>query len=143
VKTLYMLDTNTLSYIASGRSQAARTEYRRMANDADAQLCISVMTEAEVRYGMNKRAHSQARRDALEGLFSTLEILPWSSEEAAIYARALPQLQAKGISVSLMDVLIGAHAAAVRAVLVTHNGIFPRIAQMMDIQATADWAKDL
>jgi tRNA(fMet)-specific endonuclease VapC len=138
-----MLETNIVSYIASGSSQAARTEFRRLTNDPDAHVCISVMTEAEVRYGMEKRTMSPARRAAIEGLFANLEILPWGSEEAAIYARALPELQAQGIGVSLMDFLIGVHAAASNSVLVTHDKNFSRIAEITGIHATVDWAKDL
>jgi tRNA(fMet)-specific endonuclease VapC len=143
VKVIYILDTNTFSYIASGKSHAARAEFRRMANDPDAQLCISVITEAEVRYGMNKRGLSPALRNAIEGLFANLEILPWGSEEAAVYAKVLPELQAKGIGVSLMDFLIGVQAAAYGAVLVTHDGNFSRIAQITGIHVIVDWAKDI
>lgn len=143
MKSTYMLETNIVSYIASGSSQAARTEFRRLTNDPDAHVCISVMTEAEVRYGMEKRTMSPARRAAIEGLFANLEILPWGSEEAAIYARALPELQAQGIGVSLMDFLIGVHAAASNSVLVTHDKNFSRIAEITGIHATVDWAKDL
>lgn len=95
----YILDTNTFSYIASGKSQAARGEFLRLAHTPEAQLCISVFTEAEVRFGMNKRALSQPRRKAIEGVFATLEILPWGSEAAAVYAKALPVLHAAGIGV--------------------------------------------
>jgi tRNA(fMet)-specific endonuclease VapC len=143
VKFTYLLDTNTFSYIASGKSQAARVEFRRLADDPDAQLCISVFTEAEVRFGMNKRALSPARRAAIEGLLANLEILPWGSEEAAVYAKALPELQAQGIGVSLMDFLIGIHAATTGSVLVTHDKVFSRIAMITGISATVDWAQDV
>jgi tRNA(fMet)-specific endonuclease VapC len=143
VKVKYILDTNTFSYIASGKSQAARAEFRRLTNTPDAQLCISVFTEAEVRFGMNKRALSPARRNAIEGVFAALEILPWGSEEAAVYAKALPLLHAAGIGVSLFDLLIGVHAAATGAVLVTHDGIFPRIAKLTGITQNVDWALDV
>ncbi len=131
------------SYIVKGNSPAARAEFRRLAQDPDTQLCISAITEAEVRYGMAKRALSPARRDAIEGLFANLEILPWGSEEAAVYAQTRPSLEARGISVSLMDFLIGVHAAACRAVLVTHDDIFVRIAEITGIHAAVDWAKDI
>lgn len=143
MKRTYLLDTNTFSYIARGNSPAARAEFRRLAQDTDAQLCISVITEAEVRYGMAKRALSPARLAAIEGLFANLEILPWGSEEAAVYARAKPTLEAKGLGVSLMDFLIAVHAAACDAILVTHDDIFARIAQITGIPATVDWATDL
>lgn len=138
-----MLDTNTFSYIVSGKSPAARAEFRRLSAAPDALLCISVMTEAEVRYGMTKRALSPERRAAIEGLFANLEILPWGSEEAAVYAKALPELQAQGIGVSLMDLLIGVHAAASGSVLVTHDKTLSRTAQVVGISATLDWANDV
>jgi tRNA(fMet)-specific endonuclease VapC len=143
VKVKYMLDTNTFSYIASGKSPAARAEFRRLINTPDAQLCISVFTEAEVRFGMNKRALSPARRGAIEGVLAALEVLPWGSEEAAVYAKALSLLNAAGIGVSLFDLLIGVHAAATGAVLVSHDGIFPRIAKLTGIARNVDWASDL
>ena len=143
MKFTYMLDTNTFSYVAKGNSPAARAEFRRLAEDPDAQLCISVITEAEVRYGMEKRAISAARRAAIEGLFAILEILPWGSEEAAVYAKILPVLEAQGIGISLMDLLIGVHAAASGAVLVTHDRNFSRIAEITGIHTTVDWAKDV
>lgn len=143
MKSLYMLDTNTFSYIVSGKSPAARAEFRRLSADPDAQLRISVMTEAEVRSGMTRRALSPERRAAIEGLFANLEILPWGSEEAAVYAKALPELQAQGISVSLMDLLIAVHAATTLSVLVTHDKIFSRITQIAGISATVDWATDI
>ncbi len=143
MKVKYILDTNTFSYIASGRSQNARAEFRRLINTPGAQLCISVFTEAEVRFGMNKRALSQARRNAIEGVFAAVEILPWGSDEAVVYAQVLPLLNAAGIGVSLFDLLIGVHAAATGAVLVSHDGIFPRIAKLTGITKNVDWASDL
>ena len=47
---LYMLDTNTVSYIVSGKSPASRA---RLANLPPGELaCISVITEAEFHYGL-------------------------------------------------------------------------------------------
>ena len=143
MKFTYMLDTNMFSYIATGKSQAARAEFRRLAQNPGVRLCISVITEAEVRFGMAKRALSPARCAAIEGLFAHFEILFWGSAEAAVYAAALPRLQEQGIGVSLMDFLMGVHAAASNAVLVTHDGNFSRIAAIAGIHSTVDWATDL
>lgn len=139
----YLLDTNTFSYIASGRSPATRAEFKRLSADPDAHLWISVITEAEVRYGMAKKNLSPARRAAIEGLFAHLDIVPWGSDEATVYAEALPKLQAQGIGVSVLDFMIASHAAATGALLVTHDDIFSRVAEITGISATVDWAKDL
>jgi tRNA(fMet)-specific endonuclease VapC len=143
VNVTYLLDTNMFSYIAKGTSPIARAEFRRLATDSDAQLCISVITEAEVRYGMAKRGLSPARCSAIEGLFANLEILPWGSEEAAIYARAKAALETQGIGFSLMDLLIGVHASATDAVLVSRDTVFSSIAETTGIRAIVNWATDL
>lgn len=143
MKLKYILDTNTFSYIASGRSPFARAEFRRLTNVPDAQLCVSVFTEAEVRSGMNLRGLSGVRRQAIEGIFALVEILPWRTEEAAIYAKVLPVLRTSGIGVSVFDLLIAVHAASTGAVLVSPDAIFPRIAPMVGIKQTVDWAADV
>jgi tRNA(fMet)-specific endonuclease VapC len=126
----YLLDTNTFSYIAKGSSPAARAEFQR----------ISVVTEAEVRYGMAKRSLSRARCSAIEGLFANLQILPWGSDEAAAYAHARTKLETHGTTVALMDMLIAAQAIAAGAVLVTGDKIFARVD---DLHATVNWATDI
>jgi tRNA(fMet)-specific endonuclease VapC len=138
--TTYLLDTNTFSYIAKGSSAAARAEFQRLSQDQGAALCISAITEAEVRYGMAKRAVSRERRSAIEGLFARLQILSWGSDEAAAYGQSRAKLEAQGTTVALMDMLIAAQAIAAGAVLVSGDKIF---AQMDDLHATVNWATDL
>lgn len=136
----YLLDTNMFSYIAKGASPAARAEFLRLSQDRDAILTISVITEAEVRYGMAKHSLSRSRRSAIEGLFAHLQILPWGSDEAAAYADARAKLEARGIAIAAMDLLIAAQAIAAGAVLVTRDKIF---AHVDDLDATVNWATDL
>ncbi len=136
----YLLDTNTFSYIAKGTSPTARVEFQRLSQDRNAVLCISAVTEAEVRYGMAKRSLSRARYSAIEGLFANLQILPWGSDEAKAYAQARAKLEAHGTTVALMDTLIAAQAIAAQAVLVTGDKIF---AKVDDLHATVNWATDI
>lgn len=139
----YLLDTNTFSYIANGASPAARSELKRLLHDPDADLCISVITEAEVRYGMAKRSLSPSRCAAIEGLFATVTILPWGSEEAEAYATARAAVEKQGITVSMMDLLIASQAVATGATLVTRDAIFQKIGEIADLMATVNWATDI
>ncbi len=136
----YLLDTNIFSYIAKGISPAARAEFRRLSQDRDAVLCISVITEAEVRYGMAKRALSRARCAAIEGLLANVQILPWGSDEALAYAQLRGKLEFQGITVSAMDMLIAAQAIAAGAVLVTGDKIFAKVAAVADLGTIVNWA---
>jgi tRNA(fMet)-specific endonuclease VapC len=140
MKSTYLLDTNTFSYIAKGSSQAARAEFQRLAQDPTSVICISAITEAEVRYGMAKHSLSRARRSAIEGLFANLRILQWGSDEAATYGEVRAKLESRGITVSAMDMLIATQAITVQAVLVSRDSIFARVD---DLTAIANWATDL
>jgi hypothetical protein len=70
----YLLDTNMFSYVATGISRTARVKFQELSKDRESVLCISAVTEAEVRYGMAKRSLSRVRCAAIEGLFANLQI---------------------------------------------------------------------
>jgi tRNA(fMet)-specific endonuclease VapC len=134
----YLLDTNTLSYIAKGNSPSARAHLQTL-GDGDV-ACISSITEAEVRYGLAKRPQAQALRAAIEALLFKLRILPWGSEEAAAYGSLRAKLEAAGTVLSELDLLIAAHAIAAGAVLVTNDKALARI---KDLHGTVNWATDV
>ena len=141
--TLYMLDTNTVSYIASGASASARREFGRLAQDRAVRLSLSALTEAEIRYGMAWAKWSPVRRSAMEGLLAQFDILAWDSAAAMVYADARTRLRASGLTMDAIDMLIASHASAVKAVLVTHDSIFTRAAEVIDLLEPVDWATDL
>jgi len=138
----YLLDTNTFSYIATGVSQAARTEFLRLSQDRDSTIFLSAITEAEVRFGMAKHKLSRSRRDAIEGLLANFQILQWGTDEAMAYAETRVVLEAKGITVSNMDMLIAAHALATDTVLVSADKIFAKISDITGL-TIVNWATDL
>jgi tRNA(fMet)-specific endonuclease VapC len=134
----YLLDTNTLSYIANGRSPAARG--RLQALDIEDVVCISSITEAEIRYGLARRPHARALRAAVEDLLFKLRILPWGSKEAAAYGELRAQLEAKGASLAELDMLIAAQAIAQGAVLVSNDRAFSQLAALHRVE---NWADDI
>ena len=134
----YMLDTNTVSYIAKGNSPASRARLEGLG--ADEAVCISSITEAELRYGLARRPATQALRVSVERLLLKLNILPWGSKEAAAYGTLRAKLEAAGIGLSQLDLQIASHAVALGAVLVTNDRAFKRVA---DLGKTANWATDV
>jgi tRNA(fMet)-specific endonuclease VapC len=134
----YLLDTNTISYIAKGNSPAARAHLVSLR--AGEALCISAITEAELRYGLAKRPQAHALRGAIENLLLKLRILPWGSNEAAAYGTLRAGLEAAGRMISELDLQIAAHAIAIGAVLVTNDKALARI---KDLHGTENWATDV
>jgi tRNA(fMet)-specific endonuclease VapC len=133
-----MLDTNTVSYIVRGKSPAARAKLHSLKGEETA--CISVITEAELRYGTAKQAPGLVRQAALNILFDRLRILPWTSEEALVYGDLRAKLERAGKILGNLDMLIAAHAISANATLVTRDKAF---AQVEDLRPTVNWAVDL
>jgi tRNA(fMet)-specific endonuclease VapC len=136
----YLLDTNMFSYIAKGSSPSAIKEFRRLsANKSEVQLCVSVITEAELHYGKEKH-HALRSWPAISDLLAYVQILPWTSQEALVYGKLRAKLESQGVTVAAMDLLIAAQAIAASAVLITHDKIFQHIE---DLESVWDWATDL
>lgn len=136
--TLYLLDTNTVAYIVSGRSQAAR---RAMSKQIEhSVLAISAITEAEMMYGLAKKPAATRMRAAIEALLSTIRILPWDSDAARAYGTLRARMSAAKKSLSNMDMLIAAHAVATDAILVTSDKAF---LQVEALRPTLNWARDI
>jgi tRNA(fMet)-specific endonuclease VapC len=133
-----MLDTNTVSYIVRGKSPAARAALYKLRGDEVG--CISVITEAELRYGTSKRAPGPERMAALNVLFAKLRILPWGSAEALVYGDLRAKLERAGKVLGNLDMLIAAHAISANATLVTRDKTF---AQVEDLRPPVNWAVDL
>ena len=132
------MDTNTVSYIVKGKSPVARA---KLAGLQDGEIgCISVITEAELQYGLAKSPNAHALHSSLEGFFAKIQILPWGREEALAYGQLRAKQEATGKLLGNLDMLIAAHAIAVGAVLVTNDKAF---AQVASLPGTRNWATDL
>jgi tRNA(fMet)-specific endonuclease VapC len=133
-----MLDTNTVFYLIHKRS--ATLQARVDALPPDDRLCISVITEAEMRYGVALKPKAHRLAYAVELVLSGLTILPWTSEVAPAYAKLRAENRIRGLAAGNLDLLIAAHAAAVQAVLVTNDGALSKLAGGL---VTINWAEDV
>ncbi len=132
---IYMLDTNIASYLIKGASPAIRTH---LSHVSMSQICISSITEAELRFGLAKRGHPEVLKAALQNLFMYVEIMPWDSNAAEQYAFLRNALEQTGKSLGSMDLLIAAHAIALGATLITNDQAFTHAASFLKV---ADWTK--
>jgi tRNA(fMet)-specific endonuclease VapC len=132
----FMLDTNISSFIIRAAPEPLK---RHLEETPLARLHISVLTEAELRFGVAKAPHAKNLARLVENFLSHVAVLPWTSEAAAEYARLRCDLAARGLSLTNMDMLIAAHARAAGAILVTNDAALLRLAPLMEV---ADWTKD-
>jgi tRNA(fMet)-specific endonuclease VapC len=114
----YMLDTDVCSYIMK-RSHPALL--RRLQAVPVADICISVITKAELRYGVEispRRAQDEA---ALAAFLPYVEVLDLSDEAASHYAEIRVDLKKRGALIGANDLFIAAHARSRGLILVTNN----------------------
>jgi tRNA(fMet)-specific endonuclease VapC len=130
----YLLDTNTASYIIKGTFPRVRERLLRVPM---AEVGISVVTEAELRFGVARIPESPRLEIAVEEFLLRVEILPWDSSAAKQYALLRAALEREGKPMGNLDMMIAAHALAAEAALVTHDRVFGRVKGLK----VEDWSK--
>ena len=128
----YLLDTNSFSYAV--RRALANFSRRFDAVNLD-DVAISVITEAELLFGLARRPQAHALATSVQSLLMRVAILPWNSECARNYASIRAELERRGQPMSVMNMMIAAHALAENAALVTNDAAFRRLQHLK----TEDW----
>ena len=115
---LHMLDTDTASYLIKGKSPAIEA---RLAALVPSTVCVSVMTRAELQYGLKRVSADHRLHLAVRQFLKIVRIVPWDTDAADWYAEIRHHLVSTGQPIGEMDMMIAAHALSAGAVLVTNN----------------------
>lgn len=129
--TRYMLDTNIASHVIKGDIPAIR---EKLVSIPMQDIAISSVTEAELLYGLAKRAYPKGLSARVYEFLIRVDILDWSHEEAPVYGDLRAGCEAAGITLSPFDMMIAAHAKAVNAILVTRDKAFSRIPDGLQVE---------
>ena len=133
-----MLDTNIASYLLKGKSPALR---ERVLSLRPGELaCISVVTEAELLYGIAKSGIGEQRTRMLQWFLQLVSIHSWGRQEAVVYGRLRARQEEMGRSLGPLDMQIAAHAIALGAVLVSSDKAFAHVPALLRLE---NWAADL
>jgi tRNA(fMet)-specific endonuclease VapC len=130
----YLLDTNTASYIIKGNVPRVR---ERLLKVPMSQILISAVTEAELLFGAARKRDAVRLRTAIDEFLLRVDSLPWDSTATRHYADVRAALEIAGTPMGNLDMMIGAHALAAEAVLVTNDRSFHRLKHLK----IEDWTK--
>ena len=130
----YLLDTNIASYAIKGNVLRVR---ERLLQVPLAEIGVSVITEAELRFGVERKPAAGQLKLAVDEFLLRVEILPWDSSAAKSYAVLRSSIEDSGTPMGNLDLMIAAQALAVGATLVTHDRVFRRLKQLK----IEDWTK--
>jgi tRNA(fMet)-specific endonuclease VapC len=114
----YLLDTDTASYVIRGAFPALDA---KLATVASRDIAISVITRAELLFGLEKRGNPRALARVVHAFLDRITTLPWDNAAADTFAKLRAQLERQGTPIGFADTMIGAHALALKAALVTNN----------------------
>jgi len=117
---IWLLDTNTLIYFAK-RSTGYERIARRLSGRSPGEVRMSSVTLSELEYGVENSRHREQNRAALEDLVALIQVDAYPHQAARHFAELKAALKAKGRKTKPYDLLIGAHARALDATLVTHD----------------------
>jgi tRNA(fMet)-specific endonuclease VapC len=124
---LYLLDTNTVSYLIKRHPQVTQHLLAVPMHS----VCISAITAGELAFGLAKRPEAVALKAAVNEFLRRVEVLPWDAAVAQTYGALRAQMQSKGKPLAALDMQIAAHAVHVNATLITSDHAFLHIDQLL------------
>lgn len=114
----YMLDTDTCSYILK-RSQPLVVKRLQAVPVSD--VCMSVVTRAELLYGVEVSPRRAQDAAALAAFLPYVEALDFTEDAATHYAEIRADLKKRGALIGANDLFIAAHSRSLGLTLVTNN----------------------
>ena len=106
------------SYIIKSHPESVFNRFQKLKLD---QICISIVTYAELIYGVERSSSKRINRPIIEDFARHLDILVWDVNAANQYGSIRVELEKQGTQIGAMDMLIAAHAKSNKATLVTNN----------------------
>jgi len=132
---LYMLDTNICIYLIKRRSDALLNRIRMFRTG---EIGVSVVTVAELQYGVSKSENKERNQAALEAFLLPLDTADFTVDVAVNYGQIRAELERQGRPIGPLDTMIAAHALSLDVPLVTNNTReFERVTELR----VEDWTK--
>jgi tRNA(fMet)-specific endonuclease VapC len=102
-----------------------------------AEVGISVITQAELLFGLARRPDATKLRTVVEDFLLRVEVLAWGSEAAEQYSRIRAALEQTGEPMGNLDLMIAAQALALGLILVSSDAVSRRVKGLK----IEDWAR--
>lgn len=130
----FMLDTDTCSYIMK---RSYPLVLKRLRSVPVSDVCMSVVTQAELMYGVEVSPRRADDAAALAAFLPYVDAVPLDADAALHYAQIRADLKRRALTIGANDLFIAAHARQLALTLVTnHTDEFSRVGDLK----TENWA---
>ncbi len=120
----YLLDTNHASDVIRNPGSLIR---KRIRENSDGLIAISVITKAELIYGVKKKPEAIKLARAVGVFLSKVHVFSWTDDTAEAYGTLRAGMEVRGLTLGSMDMMIAAHALELDAILLTGDKAFSRV----------------
>ncbi len=96
----YMLDTNIASFLIKGKSEKLDNTIKYI---PIGDICISVITRAELLYGVAKNPQATRLRQQVDEFLNYITVLDWDNLASESYAIIRADLERQGKVIGSMD----------------------------------------
>ena len=114
----YMLDTNICIYAIKHKPEKVFNKLQKVDPE---DVCVSLVTYAELVHGVEKSAAVEKNRLALFMLLANIEIKNFDTDAADCYGKIRADLEKKGTPIGPLDMMIAGHAQSLDLTIVTNN----------------------
>jgi len=114
----YLLDTNICIFVIKRKPVLV---LQRFLQQPPAEVSISSVTLAELRYGADKSAAPARNHAALDGFLTPISVADFGTLAADEYGKVRADLERRGVPIGPLDTMIAAHALSLKVTLVTAN----------------------
>jgi tRNA(fMet)-specific endonuclease VapC len=132
---MYLLDTNTCIFLINRKPAPVMDRLRRALNET---ISVSVITAAELQFGVYNSRCVEKNRIALTEFLSPFRILDFNDRDAEWYGKIRSWLKKEGNIIGPYDMLIAAQALSRDLILVTNNT--DEFGRVKDLRIE-DWSK--
>ena len=115
---MFLLDTNICIYAINGRHPRLT---KKLLSVFPSEILVSSITVGEMEYGAAKSHWGERTRQIMHAFLANYDTLPFTEQDAALFGAFRAQLEAAGITIGVLDVMIAAQGVANNLTVVTHN----------------------
>jgi predicted nucleic acid-binding protein len=131
--TPVVVDTDVVSFLFKNHSLAPA--YQAILTGRP--LAVSLITLAEIEYGMEAKSWGPKRRELMGLFLAGFTLLPPDTETARVWARIKSGCDRRGRPIAFADAWIAAAAVQLNVPLVTHNASDFRVIEGLTILTAA------
>lgn len=131
----YLLDTNTVSQLIRKHPSVVQN----VSSKNPDLLGVSAVTMGELLFGLARRPESVRLHQLVRQFLNLVDVFPVDESAMEIYGPLRAKLEAAGIVLSPLDLLIAAHALSLNLTLVTNDSVFLMVPGL----SSEDWCKSV